>query len=217
MKGFSTNITETLPEKDKPSLITDVKVKGATAADNDFFEDAVKATKEVTGDNVETAYVDGAYQSQSNRDFAKDEEMDIVAGGLQGKPSRFDLNMTDAQTLEVTDKTTGEVKTAIPVKPDKWKIDLVDANGKKTYRYFSKEQVDRVEVRRKVDAIPFDERKKRNNVEAAMFQYSFHTRNNKTRYRTLIKHSLQAIARCAWINMRRIFWFDCKLSLQIAK
>lgn len=85
VKGFSTNITETLPEKDKPSLITDVKVKGATAADNDFFEDAVKATKEVTGDNVETAYVDGAYQSQSNRDFAKDEEMDIVAGGLQGK------------------------------------------------------------------------------------------------------------------------------------
>lgn len=217
VKGFSTNITETLPEKDKPSLITDVKVKGATAADNDFFEDAVTATREVTGDDVKTAYVDGAYQSQSNRDFAKDEEMNIVAGGLQGKPSRFDLNMTDAQTLEVTDKTTGEVKTAIPVKPDKWKIDLVDANGKKAYRYFSKEQVDRVEVRRKVDAIPFDERKKRNNVEAAMFQYSFHTRNNKTRYRTLIKHSLQAIARCAWINMRRIFWFDCKLSLQMAK
>lgn len=217
VKGFSTNITETLPEPGKPSLITDVKVKGATAADNEFFEDAVMATKEITGNDVETAYVDGAYQSQANRDFAKDEEINIIAGGLQGKPSRFDLNMTDAQTLVVTDKETGEVQSAIPVKPDKWKIVNVDADGKKTYRYFSKEQADRAEVRRKVDSVPFEERKKRNNVEAAMFQYSFHTRNNKTRYRTLIKHSLQAIARCAWMNMRRIFWFESKLSLQIAK
>nr|WP_297659349.1 transposase [uncultured Prevotella sp.] len=217
VKGFSTNITETLPEPNKPSLITDVKVKGATAADNDFFEDAVKATEEVTGDDVETAYVDGAYQSQSNRDFAKDEDISIVAGGLQGKPSRFDLNMVDTNTLEVTDKSTGEVQTALPVKSGKWKIVNVNADGKKTCRYFSKEQVDKAEVRRQTDSIPFEERKKRNNVEAAMFQYGFHTRNNKTRYRSLIKHSLQAIARCAWMNMRRIFWFEYKLSLQIAK
>lgn len=217
VKGFSTNITETLPELDKPSLITDVKVKGATTADNDFFEDAVKATEEVTGDDVETAYVDGAYQSPSNRDFAKDEDINIVAGGLQGKPSRFDLNIIDANTLEVTDKSTGEVQIAQPVKSGKWKIANVDADGKKTYRYFSKEQVDRAAIRHQTDSIPFEERKKRNNVEATMFQYSFHTRNNKTRYRTLIKHSLQAIARCAWMYMRRIFWFEYKLSLQIAK
>lgn len=45
--------------------------------------------------------------------------------------------------------------------------------------------MDKAEVRRKVESIPFEERKKRNNVEVAMFLYSFHTRNNKTRYRTL--------------------------------
>ena len=39
---------------------TDVKVKGATAADNDFFEEAVKETEKVTGDDVENAYVDSA-------------------------------------------------------------------------------------------------------------------------------------------------------------
>ena len=61
--------------------------------------------------------------------------------------------------------------------------------------------MDKAEVRRKVESIPFEERKKRNNVEAAMFQYGFHTRNNKTRYRTLFKHGLQAIARCAWMNI----------------
>lgn len=77
--------------------------------------------------------------------------------------------------------------------------------------------MDKAEVRRKVESIPFEEWKKRNNVEAAMFQYSFHTRNNKTRYRTLFKHCLQAIARCAWMNMYRLFCFGNKLSLQIAK
>ena len=78
-------------------------------------------------------------------------------------------------------------------------------NGKKTWRYFSKKQVDKAEVRKKVESIPFEERKKRNNVEATMFQYCFHTRNNKTRYRTTMKHTLQAIARCAWINIAPTF------------
>ena len=195
---------------------TDVKVKGATAADNDFFEEAVKETEKVTGDDVENAYVDGAYQREKNREFAKD-KINIISGGLQGKPSRFDLNLKDDQTLEVTDKTTGEIKTAIPIKPDEWKIVLENADGKKSYRYFKKEHMEKAEVRRQVESIPFEERKKRNNVEAAMFQYGCHTRNNKTRYRSLFKYGLQAIARCAWMNMRRLFWFDNKLSLQIAK
>lgn len=34
---------------------------------------------------------------------------------------------------------------------------------------FTKEQVDKAEVRRKVDSIPFEKRKKRNNVEASIF------------------------------------------------
>ena len=214
VKGYSTNITETTDEVGKPSLIIDVKVKGVSAADNGYLQDAVNSTKEVTGNDVSTIYADGAYQSDGNREFAKENQIDFVANGLQGKTSRFDLNMTEEQTLEVTDKHTGEVQTAIPVKANRWKIGLKDANGRMSWRYFTKEQVDKAEVRQKVDSIPFE---KRNNVEASIFQYSFHTRNNKTKYRTLIKHTLQAIARCAWINVRRLFWFDAKLSLQMAK
>lgn len=162
----TTRSTETVPEDGKPSLITAVKVKGATAADNDFFEEAVKETEKVTCNDVENAYVDGAYQSEKNREFAK-YKINIISGGLQGKPSRFDLNLKDDQTLEVTDKTTGDIKTAIPVKLDEWKIVLENADGKKSYRYFKKEHVDKAEVRCQVESIPFEEREKRNNVEAA--------------------------------------------------
>ena len=54
------------------------------------------------------------------------------------------------------------------------------------------------------------EKNKRNNVEASIFQLCFHTRNNKTRYRGKLKHELWAFARCAWINLRRIVLFQSK-------
>ena len=97
-----------------------------------------------------------------------------------------------------------------------FKISIKTKEGKDTYRYFDKTCIERSKVRRQTESIPWDERKKRNNVEASIFQYSFHTRNNKTRYRGLIKHTLQTIARCAWINMRRLFLYDIERSLQIA-
>ena len=45
-------------------------------------------------------------------------------------------------------------KRSIPVKQDRWKIAVESLNGKKTWRYFSKEQVDKAEVRKKVESIP---------------------------------------------------------------
>ena len=49
---------------------------------------------------------------------------------------------------------------------------------------------------------------KRNNVEAAMFQYSFHTRNGKTRYRGLLNHLMHLYSRCMWMNLRRMVIFQ---------
>lgn len=37
-----------------------------------------------------------------------------------------------------------------------------------------------------------------------MFQYSFHMRNGKTRYRGLLKHRMHAYSRCMWMNLRRM-------------
>ena len=221
VKGYSTNITETCDEEDKPSLITDVQVKPANAADNGFLKDAVKETGKVTGGSVDKVIVDGAYQSKENREIASDDEngFELVSGGLQGKPSRFDLELQEDGSLEVTDKQTAEVVTATKVKDGQWKIAVENSKGKKSYRYFDHEAIERSQNRRRMEAVPWEERKKRNNVEATIFQYCFLTRNNKTRYRGLFKQTLQALARCAWINMRRLFLFDVKtanLALQIA-
>lgn len=218
VKGYSVNITETCDEEHKPNLITDVQVKGANAADNGYVKKALETTKEVTGSKVDKVHSDGAYQSCDNRELAADEEngFEFVANGIQGKSTRFDLDKREDGTLEVTDKNIAEVIEAIKVKDGKWKIPVIDKNGKNAYLYFDDEAVKRNEDRRQMESIPWEERKKRNNVEASIFQYCFHTRNNKTRYRGLIKHTLQAIARCAWINMRRLFLFDVEKALQIA-
>ena len=221
VKGYSTNITETCDEEDKPSLITDVQVKPANAADNGFLKDAVEDTRKVTDNSIDKVIVDGAYQSKENRNLASDEEngFELVANGLQGKPSRFDLELQDDGSLEVTDKQTAEVITATKVKDGQWKIAVESPKGKKSYRYFDNEAIERSQNRQRMETIPWEERKKRNNVEATIFQYCFLTRNNKTRYRGLFKQTLQALARCAWINMRRLFIFDVKaanLALQKA-
>ena len=216
VKGYSTNIVETADEPDKPSLITHVDLETASTADNTYVTGGVEGSQEVTGTKVENLYSDGAYQSPENRQYMEDHDINFVANGIQGKPSRFELEQTDDDTLEVTDKQTGEVLTATPVKEGQWKIKVTNKEGKKSWRYFASEQIEKSKVRREVESIPFEERKKRNNVEATIFQYCFHTRNNKTRYRGKFKHKMQALARCAWINVRRLFLFDAKIAAQMA-
>ncbi|MEG1839301.1 MAG: hypothetical protein RR220_08440, partial [Bacteroidaceae bacterium] len=76
------------------------------------------------------------------------------------------------------------------------------------YRYLTSEQIDKRLLRKQLESIPKELLDKRNNVEAAMFQVSFHTRNNKTRYRGLQKHSLWADARCLWMNFVRLMIFQ---------
>ncbi len=92
----------------------------ANKADNGFVKDAVKKTKDGTGNKVDKVHADGAYQSKDNRELAADKEIgfDFVANGILGKPSRFDLDLQEDGTLQVTDKQTAEVMTAIKVKDD---------------------------------------------------------------------------------------------------
>jgi len=49
--------------------------------------------------------------------------------------------------------------------------------------------------RLRIEDIPQSEKNRRNNVEASIFQLSYFTRNNKTRYRGLAKHKWWAYHR----------------------
>jgi hypothetical protein len=206
IKGYSVNITETNDKDGKPSIITDVRVKPASAADNGYLQDAVRESGEVSGSGVSHINADGAYQSQSNREFVHDNHIELVTTGLQGRRSRFDLT-PDGDTLAVTDRVTGETRRATR-SGEKWRITLEGC--KAGYRYFTRSRIERAVLRKKLRDTPKEELDRRNNVEAAMFQVSFHTRNGKTRYRGLVKHSMWADARCMWMNFVRLAIFRIK-------
>ncbi len=113
VKGYSVNITETCDDtdeqKDKPNLIVNVQVKPASAADNGYLKDAVTNIQEkVSTDIIEKVYADGAYQSPGNREFADMNSIELITSGLQGRQSKYDLEMKEGE-LVVTHIETGEI------------------------------------------------------------------------------------------------------------
>lgn len=223
VQGYSVNLTETV-EDGKPSLITSVQVEGATAADCNYVEEAIAKTERVTGDTVENLYADGAYQSPENRAFAEThtngigESMKIKTGRMQGG-ARFVLRPIDgSENLEILDTKTGIVHIGELVGNTekggrRWRIKIGEGDWKsKPFRYFGEKDLNASVLRQEIESLPIEEQNRRNNVEARMFQYSFHTRNNKTRYRGLLKHRLHALRRCAWMNMRRLAIYMAKMT-----
>lgn len=201
VKGYSANITETTSD-DSLNLVTDVIVEKANVPDTEFVQPAIESTTEVTGQVVETAYVDGAYQSPDNDEFC--ENIDMVFTGIQGYPPRYDLEMTPTGLI-ATDTQTGERIQAVLAKKlknskeDRWRITTASGN-----KYFGQLAIRASELRRAMKQRTIEERHKRNNVEATIFQLSFLLRNNKTRYRGQFKQKVWAYCRCLWINLVRI-------------
>ena len=204
VKGYSVNITETCSENNL-NLITNVIVDKANMPDTAFVEPAIQATVEVTGQMVEKVYLDGAFQSPANDEFC--ENIDMVFTGIQGAKSRYDLEMT-TEGLLVTDTQTGEQMKAVLVKKqknskeDRWKITTPTG-----YYYFSQQAIRASHLRRETKERPLEELHKRNNVEASIFLLGFLLRNNKSKYRGLIKQKSWAFCRCLWINLIRILNF----------
>jgi len=204
VKGYSVNITETC-SNDNLNLITNVIVEKANIPDTVFVEPAIEATIEVTGQRVEKVYADGAYQSPNNDAYC--ENIDMVFTGIQGFGSRYDLEMT-AEGLLVTDTMTGEHMKAVFVKKlknskeDRWRIST--SSGRK---YFGQLAIRASQLRRQMKGRSLEELHKRNNVEATIFQLGFPLRNNKSKYRRLIKQKTWAYCRCLWINLVRILNF----------
>lgn len=200
VKGYSVNITETCDD-DGLNLITNVQVDIASAADNQFIIPAIEQTSQLLEHQVENCHTDGAYNSKDNVDYCIEEDIKFYLTGLQGASSRYDLIPTHDGLL-VTDTLTNEIIPAKKSRGNKWRI-----NTEKGYRYFTQDAIDSCLLRKQISQYPPEIQNKRCNVEASIFQLCFHSRNNKTRYRGMIKHAMWALLRSLWINLIRILNF----------
>lgn len=201
IKGYNVNLTETIGDGSL-NLITDVIVDKANVSDVNFVQPAIENSIQVTAQPVKTVYADGGYQSPDNDAFCQN--IDMVFSGIQGFSGRYDLEMTP-DGLFVTDTQTGQycqarlakkIKTS---KEDRWFVDT-----DKGRVYFSQQAIRACHLRRQFQQLAKEERNKRNNIEATIFQLAYHLHNNKSKYRGLIKQKIWVVCRCLWINLIRI-------------
>jgi len=204
IKGYNVNLTETIND-DGLNLITGIIVEKAHVSDVDFLKPAIEESMQVTDQPVDKVYVDGGYQSPEHDALCAD--IDIVYTGIQGAAGRYDLQL-GPDGLIVTDTRTGErhkarlakkIKTS---KEDRWCIDT-----KQRRLYFGQQAIRAAHLRRQLGQRLKEEVHKRNNVEATIFQLVYHLRNNKSKYRGLIKQKIWATCRSLWINLVRIINF----------
>lgn len=200
VRGFSVNVTETCKEN-QLNFITDIDLKPAKTGDPDFFIDAIERSEDVVGKTSE-ASVDGAYHSKENDEFGEIEQIDIHYSGIQGAKGRYSYHIVNGK-IEVEDTQTGIRHAAIEYKPGKFKF----PKQEKGWNYFKQAAVDSFNLRQQVENLSPQIAKRRNNVEASIFQTCFFTRNNKTRYRGQFKNQMWARCRSMWINLIRIGTF----------
>ena len=197
VKGYSVNITETCNQEDL-NLVTDVQVEAATIADKDFAQTACKNTTEVVG-TLKEIYMDGAYQAEDTFDAETTEATKQYYTGIAGKKGKYEYKLTE-MGLGVLNTETGELIKASEYKADHYKFLL--PNGK--WRYIRPKDLESYNRRMKTESLPVEIKNRRNNVEASIFQLSYHTRNNKTRYRGRFRTKMWALSRAIWMNSVRI-------------
>lgn len=213
VKGYSINITESCDDGDALNLIGNVDVRIVSTSEVDFFQDAANKVREVFTCKTEAAHADGAYHSPANQEFCKDENIELYLHAIQGAKGRYQLDVLNDGTLSVLDTSSNELidKKKVTTKQGvvKWRVKA--ENG---YRYFTQENIDTYQVRKKIAETPIEIVQKRNNVEATIFQLAYHYPNAKSRYRGLIKHQMWADIRCFWVNFVRIMNFSAKEGLK---
>ena len=181
-------------------------MKKANASDVDFLITGLEKTQEIVTNKIEFAHADGAYNSEENQKFCKNNDIELYLHAIQGKKGRFEYKLLENNTLEVFDTLINkniESYTIISEKGAiKWRI-KPDNN----YRYISEKELETYNLRVKISNIPTETLQKRNNVEATIFQLGYHYNNAKSRYRGFVKHQMWANMRVLWVNFVRITKF----------
>ncbi|MGK5095545.1 hypothetical protein WDW89_26475, partial [Deltaproteobacteria bacterium TL4] len=198
VQGYSVNVTETC-NSEGLNLISDVQVALATQSDNAFVQSAIENSERVVG-KVNEVSMDGAYNDASNADYAKENAKTLFFTGIQASKGRYVFLVLEDGRVVIIDGKEGVVYVAENYKKEKFKFRSTDGKT----RYFTQKDIDSGLRRRQVEQLPNEIKNRRNNVEASIFQLVYFTRNNKTRYRGIVKHQFWANCRAMWNNLVRI-------------
>ena len=200
VRGYSANITENCSDEEL-SLITDVRVEKATYSDDAYLKDAVVNTEQLTQTPVTDIWTDGGYDSIANRiQFGEWQTKTWHLSNLKGANTYSIVQGSNGEII-VTDLITNTTQTASLAKNGKYRI----SSQRKTqhYVYFDQETIATHLILNKVRPVQ-ESLTKRANVEATIHQVFCALNGAKTRYRGRLRNSMFVIARCIWVNFKRI-------------
>jgi len=198
IKGYNHNLTETTGDNNPVDLITDVATEKASHPDSEFIRQATAESQQLLQGDIERVHADGAYNSGPTHSFMDLHGIDLYLTGFQGPQGRYFLEKQGGQVKATDTWTDKEVDVKI-TESGKYRI-----KDEKTYRYFDDDYLIRCQHRKAIAQLPEHIRKRRNNVEATIYQLTYPLRKDKTRYRGYFKNKIWAVLRSLWINCVRL-------------
>ena len=218
IKGYSSNIIENCTPGEL-QLIVAAQVENAGHSDAAYFQEALNESQEVLNAFPEEVATDGAYNSKENQEYIQqqseqyDKEIQWHLTAIQGKQGDLEYEWKDIEgqaepQLQVRHRSSGHTQIAIKVTPrantkdqtPRYRIKLANGN----YRYIKQHQIDTYFRRLEIAQLPAEIRNMRPNVEATIHQVFCNLNGQQSKYRGIIAHRHLVIARCFWVNFRRI-------------
>jgi len=193
VKGYHSNITETCDEADKPNIITNVITTPANINENEYLEEATKASQQNLGADkkIEQVITDGGYDALDNREAMQQQDAPSwKMPNLKGPQRVYKMAYDDQDNLEVKDSKTDEVlELRWAKRANKYKVKNKDGST----RYFTKAQVKQYIQALEILANTNDnDYNLRANVESTIHEV-FHRlgRRHKIRYRGMTEKVLE--------------------------
>jgi len=213
--GFISNITDTCYEgedkeeaKNHLSLITSVQTEPVTYSDDKFFIEAVNRSEEVLNSKIKSVLTDGAFSSYENEQKLNDqadkgEKIKWYHTGMQGAEGHYDFEQISEDKYKVTDKRTGLEQITKKTAGGKFRI-TEHEDVKAKYRYFKLKTIMNYFRRKAKETYPKWVFGQRANGESTIHQVFCKLDGHKTRYRGLHRNHCYVLARCFWVNFKRI-------------
>jgi hypothetical protein len=198
IKGYNHNLTETAGDDNQVNLITDVATEKASYPDSGFIRKSTADSQQLLQDDIERVHADGAYNSWATHSFMNFHGIAVYLTGFQGPQGRYSLEKQGDQVVATDTLKNKELDVSL-TKSGKYRI-----KNNKTYRYFDDAYIMRCHIRKTIEQLPEHLRKRRNNVEATIYQLAYPLRKDKTRYRGYFKNKIWALLRSLWINCARL-------------
>ncbi len=160
--------------EEKRNLIVDVQVEPATAADSAYLKEAVENSEAVLEGTVQEISAEGAYYSEQNEPYAKEQEKEIHSTGFPGKPGRFDDERGEDGVVVIDCKRGARQMT------EEYKLGRYRFRVDGTWRYITDKDLETAECRRRTENLPRELCNRRCHVEATIFHLCCHTKKKES-------------------------------------